>query len=263
MSQIQTASSWISSSRVCIHVSRYCNLRCEYCLSNSGPEVLAPALDCEAIARSVEWLGVEGVTVSGGEPLLSKDLAVLLATLNRLDKVQNIKVTTNGTVRVSGHLVSALSRIGELNFSIDEPINSERSLRTYSGKQKRAILENISRVSGEVAVSLNVVVSRANRDEIATLVDQVLRVCPSLSCLYLLPLARLGRGVSISPSDFVADGELQGMAARLGRMFDPLRVCLLSFHRANLDYVVIDHSGCMTLMADSDALSVQLRRPGT
>ncbi|MBO9534970.1 MAG: radical SAM protein [Solirubrobacteraceae bacterium] len=79
-----------------VHPSRRCNLSCGHCYSSSGPredETLPQRLLVDAI-REAAWFGYEQLAVSGGEPMLSEDLPVLLRRARTLEMTTS--VTTNG-----------------------------------------------------------------------------------------------------------------------------------------------------------------------
>lgn len=86
-----------------ISVTDRCNLRCQYCM----PEKHYRWLPRESILRFEEiltltqafcQLGVEKVRITGGEPLLRKDLDRLIALLRAEPQIQEIAITTNATL---------------------------------------------------------------------------------------------------------------------------------------------------------------------
>lgn len=90
-----------------ISVTDRCNFRCSYCMPkevfNSQYEFLrrAQLLSFEEItrvARIFASLGVRKIRLTGGEPLLRKNLAVLIEHLAAIDSIQDISLTTNGVL---------------------------------------------------------------------------------------------------------------------------------------------------------------------
>src|SRR5918994_2883404 len=79
-----------------------CNLRCSYCMPAEGLEWLpaAEVLSDSEIARlvgiGVRMLGITTVRLTGGEPLLRKNLEQLIAELAPLEPRPAIALTTNG-----------------------------------------------------------------------------------------------------------------------------------------------------------------------
>ena len=102
-----------------------CNLRCAYCMPPEGldwlpaPEVLTGDEIIRLITIGVETLGIREVRFTGGEPLLRRDLADIIAATAALDPRPDISLTTNGIGldrRAAGLKAAGLDRI---NVSLD------------------------------------------------------------------------------------------------------------------------------------------------
>jgi len=107
-----------------VSVTDKCNFRCTYCMPAEGLQWLGrdEILTFEEIARLVRLLarvGVEEVRLTGGEPLVRRDLPVLVEMLAGVDGVSDLSLTTNGVLldRLAGALVEAGLR--RLNVSLD------------------------------------------------------------------------------------------------------------------------------------------------
>jgi cyclic pyranopterin phosphate synthase len=107
-----------------VSVTDKCNFRCTYCMPAEGLEWLGRAeiLTFEEIARLVgvlAGLGVDEVRLTGGEPLVRRDLPTLVGLLARTEGVRDLSLTTNGVLlqRLAGPLVDAGLR--RLNVSLD------------------------------------------------------------------------------------------------------------------------------------------------
>src|SRR5436305_2207228 len=107
-----------------VSVTDKCNFRCRYCMPAEGLEWLAgeEVLSFEEISRLVRLLarmGVDEVRLTGGEPLVRRDLPVLVAMLAATPGVRDLSLTTNGVLldRFAGPLVAAGLR--RLNVSLD------------------------------------------------------------------------------------------------------------------------------------------------
>jgi len=107
-----------------VSVTDKCNFRCRYCMPADGLEWLPrdEVLSFEEIARLVRVLaamGVDEVRLTGGEPLVRRDMPTLVSFLAEIPGVRDLSLTTNGVLldRLAGPLVEAgLSR---LNVSLD------------------------------------------------------------------------------------------------------------------------------------------------
>lgn len=107
-----------------VSVTDKCNFRCTYCMPAEGLEWLARAevLSFEEIARLVAVLarlGVDEVRLTGGEPLVRRDLPVLVRMLADTPGVRDLSLTTNGVLldRLAQPLVDAGLR--RINVSLD------------------------------------------------------------------------------------------------------------------------------------------------
>jgi GTP 3',8-cyclase len=107
-----------------VSVTDKCNFRCRYCMPAEGLEWLdrEEVLSFEEIQRLVRVLasmGVDEVRLTGGEPLVRRELPVLVGMLAGTPGVRDLSLTTNGVLldRFAGPLVEAGLR--RLNVSLD------------------------------------------------------------------------------------------------------------------------------------------------
>jgi cyclic pyranopterin phosphate synthase len=144
------ADSWgreIKSVRV--SVTDKCNFRCTYCMPAEGLEWLARAevLSFEEIGRLVTVLarlGVDEVRLTGGEPLVRRDLPVLVRMLADTPGVRDLSLTTNGILldRLAQPLVDAgLRRINVSLDSLDHVRFTELTRRDALDKVLRGLEE--------------------------------------------------------------------------------------------------------------------------
>src|SRR6059036_3252716 len=107
-----------------VSVTDKCNFRCRYCMPAEGLEWLGrdEVLSFEEIARLVRVLarmGVDEIRLTGGEPLVRRELPTLVGMLARTPGVGDLSLTTNGVLldRFAGLLVEA--GLERLNVSLD------------------------------------------------------------------------------------------------------------------------------------------------
>ena len=107
-----------------VSVTDRCNFRCRYCMPAEGLEWVPrdEVLSFEEIARVVRVLaamGVDEVRLTGGEPLVRRDLPVLVEMLAATPGVEDLSLTTNGVLldRLARPLVDAGLR--RVNVSLD------------------------------------------------------------------------------------------------------------------------------------------------
>ncbi len=90
-----------------------CNLRCSYCDTKYSFE--NPNYEEESIVEIIEYInstGVKNITLTGGEPLLQKDILELMKRLSKLG--YRIEIETNGSIDISKYL-----NIDNISFTLD------------------------------------------------------------------------------------------------------------------------------------------------
>jgi GTP 3',8-cyclase len=86
-----------------LSVTDRCNIRCFYCMPETGVkfqprEQLLTFEEIERFVRVAVTLGVRKLRVTGGEPLLRKDLAKLIRKLSAIEGIEDLALTTNGVL---------------------------------------------------------------------------------------------------------------------------------------------------------------------
>ncbi len=157
-------------------VTDRCTLRCAYCMPEEEYRWLdrAALLTFEELSRLVDLflsLGVTKVRLTGGEPLVRRDLAELVQLLSRKPGLADLALTTNGLLLAEQ--AAALRRAGlhRLTVSLDtlEPARFERLTRRSGHDQVLAGIE-AARTAGFRELKLDTVVLRGtNDDEVAPL----------------------------------------------------------------------------------------------
>lgn len=107
-----------------ISVTDKCNLRCRYCMPPHGITPLAheEILTLEEIFRLVgimEQLGIRKVRLTGGEPMVRKNLPWLVEHIHGLRGIREIAMTTNGTLFAPQAKVYREAGLTAVNISLD------------------------------------------------------------------------------------------------------------------------------------------------
>ncbi len=161
-----------------ISVTDRCNLRCRYCMPGEGAEWLHPAeiLSFEEIlnvVKSATGLGINKIRLTGGEPLVRKDIVTLVGMIAALKDVKDLAMTTNGILlgELAGELKSAgLMRV---NVSLDT-LDPERFKTLTRGGSIQQVFDGIkaATVAGLDPVKINCVVSGSSDEEDARQVKE-------------------------------------------------------------------------------------------
>jgi GTP 3',8-cyclase len=159
-----------------ISVTDRCNFRCPYCMPKEifGHSYTflprAEILSFEEITRVVgaaASLGVTKVRLTGGEPLLRRDLEVLVAMLSEVDGITDLALTTNGALlagKASGLRAAGLTRVTVSLDSLDEAVFAAMN---DVGVPLGRVLDGIAAAvdAGIWPVKLNTVVKRGLNDD--------------------------------------------------------------------------------------------------
>jgi GTP 3',8-cyclase len=161
-----------------ISVTDRCNFRCTYCMPMDEYEWIErkEILTFEEIARLAAifvQLGVEKIRVTGGEPLLRKDLQKLIAQLALIDGINDLSLTTNGSLLAEK--VADLKRAGlrRINVSIDT-LKPDRFAQMTKRGNLAKVLDGLfaAKEQGLHPIKINAVIERGmNDDEILDLVE--------------------------------------------------------------------------------------------
>lgn len=168
------------------YVSFRCNLACKHCWVNSSPDVdTSEDLTTEemiAAVHNIKRLNPSGVILTGGEPLLRKDIGVVLRELVRQD--MDVFVETNATLVADEVLASAREAITkgqQFHFAVSLDGGTEESHDWLRGRGSfRGTLRGIRRLREEgLPVDIQCVVHRRNWDTLNQLGDlaQKLDIC--------------------------------------------------------------------------------------
>jgi len=156
-----------------ISVTDRCNFRCRYCMPEEGMQWMARSelLTFEELARLSRIfasLGVQHIRLTGGEPLMRKDLHLLVRQISGIKGIEDLALTTNGyflAEQAEGLHAAGLRRINVSLDSLDPVKFNAMTRRDYFDRVWNGI-EIIDRL-GIRPIKLNVVLIRGiNEDEI-------------------------------------------------------------------------------------------------
>ncbi|MEZ4218154.1 MAG: GTP 3',8-cyclase MoaA [Myxococcota bacterium] len=159
-----------------ISVTDRCNFRCPYCMP---AEVFGDAYaflprreiltfeEIERVVRAFVAQGVSKLRITGGEPLLRQDLPDLVARLARLPGVEDIALTTNGTLLP--RLAAPLARAGLRRVTVSLDALDDATFRRMNGDRLSVerVLEGIEAAerAGLAPIKVNAVVQRGVNDD--------------------------------------------------------------------------------------------------
>src|SRR5947208_9340932 len=107
-----------------VSVTDRCNFRCVYCMPEEGAPIAPKAeiLTFEEIARLLQIgaeLGVRKVRLTGGEPLVRKDIVELVRQVAAIPGIRDLSMTTNGLLLPRCAEELARAGLNRINVSLD------------------------------------------------------------------------------------------------------------------------------------------------
>ena len=107
-----------------ISVTDRCNLRCSYCIPKGFNDFETPDHwltfdELMRVVRAFVRLGTKRFRLTGGEPLVRKNLTDLVHRIKKIDEVEDLSITTNGTLLTSHAKSLFEAGLDRLNISLD------------------------------------------------------------------------------------------------------------------------------------------------
>lgn len=153
-----------------ISVTDRCNLRCRYCMPEEGIQLMKnqDILSFEEITEVVRVAvrhGIDKFRITGGEPLVRKDIVTLVSQIAAINGVTDLSMTTNGIFLEE--LAQALKDAGlrRVNISLDT-INPEKFREITRGGNLDSVLRGIkaAKDAGLEPVKINCVVFKTSNE---------------------------------------------------------------------------------------------------
>lgn len=274
-----------------LSVTDRCDFRCVYCMPEDArfvprAEILALE-ELLALGQAFVALGVRRIRITGGEPLVRRDLPWLLERLAGLPGLDELTLTTNGSrlAELAGTLAAAGVR--RLNVSLDSLRPERFAAITRVGRLDRVLAGlEAARAAGFARIRINAVILKGrNEDEVLDLVDFARAHGFDIAFIEEMPLGEIlshDRALSFYSSDRIrADiarshvllplAAQTGGPARYYRMADsPIRVGFISPHSHNFceqcNRVRVTAQGrlllCLGQEHSADLRAVLRERPG-
>jgi GTP 3',8-cyclase len=159
-----------------VSVTDRCNLRCRYCMPREvfGPEhaflprsELLSFEELERVVRVVVGLGVTKIRLTGGEPLLRRDLPDLVARLAAIEGIEDLALTTNGLLLPQHARDLAAAGLHRVTVSLDAL--DETTFRAVADTKLSVerVLDGIAaaRAAGLGPIKVNAVLQRGVNDD--------------------------------------------------------------------------------------------------
>ncbi len=181
-----------------VSVTNRCNLRCKYCMPEEGIEDIGHEniLTLEEIARLIKVaakVGIRKVRLTGGEPLVRRNITRLIAEIAEIPQISDIAITTNGILFAD--MAEELREAGltRVNFSLDS-LDPDRFKYITSRGSLSDVVRSITKATemGMAPIKINTVVMKGINDhEILDLVELAKKMPLHVRFIEFMPVGDL------------------------------------------------------------------------
>ena len=183
-----------------LSVTDKCNLRCFYCMPSGFRDFEESEhwLNFDEIERVISAfgrLGVRRVRLTGGEPMVRKDLPDLVTQLSSLPGIDDLSLSTNATLLTNQAQQLKTAGIDRINVSLDS-LKPERFAEITRGGKLGQVLDGLmaSKAAGLSPIKINMVALRGiNDDEFIDMVEFCAQHGFTLRFIESMPMGDTGR----------------------------------------------------------------------
>ena len=185
-----------------LSVTDRCDLRCFYCLPGdyrnfSEPEEWLTFAEIERVIAAFVSLGVRRVRITGGEPLVRKNLPDLAASLAAIPGLTDLSLSTNAVALARHATELHQAGVGRINVSLDS-LRAERFREITRGRLDKVMNGLMAaKQAGFGPIKINMVVMKdVNDDEIEDMVEFCIEHDFTLRLIETMPVGDTGRNAS-------------------------------------------------------------------
>ncbi|MCI5223974.1 MAG: GTP 3',8-cyclase MoaA [Candidatus Electrothrix sp. AR4] len=203
-----------------------CNLQCIYCVSEGEDSSHLTRLKHDELLNYEELLrvvriavamGISKLRLTGGEPLVRKDIMRFIDQLAEIDNLHDIRITTNGVLleKYSENLLAA--GINKINISLDT-LRPERFARITGVDCFAQVWRGIDKAQamGFSPIKLNMVVMRGiNDDELCDFVKMSQETNMQIRFIEFMPIGASSRW---DTDTYIASDEIMDRVRKLGAL---------------------------------------------
>ncbi len=203
-----------------VSITDRCNLRCIYCMPSGGliPIEHKEILRYEEIIRVIRiavGIGVRKIRITGGEPLVRRNVVYFIASIKNIPGIEDLSLTTNGILlsRYAEELKSA--GLDRVNVSLDTLKPKRYREITRSGDLSLVLkgIEAIEKV-GLNPIKINMVpICGVNSDEIEEFARLTLKAAYQVRFIEYMPF---GSEDMWSPEKFISTEEIKSIVEGIG-----------------------------------------------
>ena len=206
-----------------ISVTDRCNLRCIYCMPLKGIPLVAHSEilsyeEISTVAQVGAELGISKIRLTGGEPLVRMKLPRLIQMLSQIKGIDEVSLTTNGTLLKGYALKLKQAGLSRVNISLDT-LKADRFRRITRLGELGDVLHGIE-AAGDVGlrpIKINMLVMRGiNDDEVLDFANMTYKEGWHVRFIEIMPFTDVAQ--------FVPSSEIRRRIVSLGKLEPSLRV---------------------------------------
>ncbi|WP_069801233.1 GTP 3',8-cyclase MoaA [Thermogemmatispora onikobensis] len=155
-----------------ISITDKCNFRCTYCMPAEGLPWLKKAEiltyeEIERLARLAVSMGIEQIRLTGGEPLVRRDVPDLVRRLRQIEGLRSLSLTTNGVLLKQLAHPLAEAGLTRINVSLDSLLREKFARLTRRDQLDRVLegLEELEKYPTIRPIKINAVAMRGFTEE--------------------------------------------------------------------------------------------------
>ena len=182
-----------------VSVTDRCDFRCSYCLPRDHRDFATPhdwltAAELTRVVGLFGELGVRHVRLTGGEPLVRRELPEIAAGIAALPGMQDLSLSTNGSRLATFAPQLKAAGVSRLNISLDS-LDAIRFKRITGGELNKVLVGiDAARDAGFEPIKINMVAMRGvNDDEVDAMVDFCLQNNLTLRFIEAMPIGAGGQ----------------------------------------------------------------------
>ena len=179
-----------------ISITDKCNFRCTYCMPAEGLPWLKKSQilsyeELERITRVAVSIGIEQVRLTGGEPLVRRDVPDFVRQLRKIEGLRSLSLTTNGILLKQQAKALAEAGLTRINVSLDSLVREKFAKLTRRDQFDRVLegLEEVEKYPSIHPIKINAVAIRGfSEDEVLDFVQFARRKSYVMRWIEFMPL---------------------------------------------------------------------------
>jgi cyclic pyranopterin phosphate synthase len=179
-----------------ISITDKCNFRCTYCMPAEGLPWLKKSQilsyeELERITRIAVSIGIEQVRLTGGEPLVRRDVPDFVRQLRKIEGLRSLSLTTNGILLKQQAKALAEAGLTRINVSLDSLVREKFAKLTRRDQFDRVLegLEEVEKYPSIHPIKINAVAIRGfSEDEVLDFVQFARRKSYVMRWIEFMPL---------------------------------------------------------------------------